>query len=321
MHRSSSLLNKTRPSSKYARPLVHVGYPKTASTWLQQTIFNDEKNGFYAHWGLPSGEATEQFVLANGFRFSAQVARRVFETGLETATKRHLVPVLSQETLVGSQIRGRYWGKEVADRIHQVLPEARIFILIREQKSMILSSYREHIKMGGITTIERFIGMEKRNPGFGALCRLDFLEYDLLISYYQQLFGKENVLVLPFELLKRDRELFLQKLSDFSSLALIPDTERKAHNVGFKGATVELRRKLNYFFQSDDFGGGKLPLNWRVAQKISTTFDRIVPQPIHDRAEGYLKECIDEAVGDSFAKSNHRTSQLIDTNLLDFGYS
>ena len=321
MPRLSSTLQKSFDSTQFAQPLVHIGYPKTASTWLQQTIFNDKKNGFYAPWGLPSGEATEQFVLANEFRFSAEAARRAFEPGLKMATGRHLVPVLSQETLVGSQIRGRYWGKEVADRLHQVLPEARIFILIREQKSMILSSYREHIKMGGITTIERFIGLEKRRRGFGALCRLDFLEYDLLISYYQELFGKKNVFVLPFELLKRDRGLFLQKLSEFSGLDIIPNADRKAHNVGFKGATVELRRKLNYFFQSDDFGGGQLPLNWRVAQKISTTFDRIVPQPIHDRAERYLKECIDEAAGDSFAKSNHQTSQLIDTNLLDFGYS
>ena len=320
MHSPSSALKKPSNSTQYARPLVHIGYPKTASTWLQKAVFNDERNGFYAPWGLPSGEATEQFVLANGFRFSAEASRRVFETGLAPATDRNLVPVLSQETLVGSQIRGRYWGKEVADRLHQVLPEARIFLLVREQNSMILSSYREHIKMGGITTIERFIGMERRNRGFGALCRLDFLEYDLLIAYYQQLFGKENVLVLPFELLKKNRKLFLQKLSEFSGLDIIPDTDRKAHNVGFKGATVELRRKLNYFFQSDDFGGGKLPLNWCVAQKISTTFDRLIPKSIHDRAEGYLQECIDTAVGNYFDRSNRRTSQLINLDLSKFGY-
>lgn len=34
--------------------LVHIGYPKTASTWLQPTVFNEAKAGFISPWGATS---------------------------------------------------------------------------------------------------------------------------------------------------------------------------------------------------------------------------------------------------------------------------
>ncbi|MDY6936578.1 MAG: hypothetical protein SWY16_02840 [Cyanobacteriota bacterium] len=300
--------------------LIHVGYPKAASTWLQNIVFQDEDAGFYAPWGLASGPATDQFVLANAFSFSADAARKVFEEGLKTAAERNLVPVLSQETLVGSQIRGRYWGKEAADRMHSVFPDARILIILREQKSMILSSYREHIKKGGLNKIERFIGVENRKPGFGPMCRLDFLEYDILISYYQNQFGSENVLVLPFELLKKNRLDFLQKIGFFVGIENLKDFPQKPQNVGFHGVTMKFRRQLNYWFQADDFGGKSIPFNWRVVQKLSWIFDRVVPESVHEQAERELKDFIAQSVAGKFGASNRKTSELIGIDLADFGY-
>lgn len=79
--------------------LIHIGYPKTASGWLQNGLIKDETLGFLAPWGSPSAEAIEQFVIPNTFRFSAESVRRVFEPGLEEAARRKLVPVLSHEHL------------------------------------------------------------------------------------------------------------------------------------------------------------------------------------------------------------------------------
>ena len=110
------------------RPLIHIGYPKAASTWLQQVIFKDENAGFLDPWGVHSLEALKQFAFPNPFRFSAESARQVFEPGLQEAARKELVPVLSREALVGNPIWGHYWGKDVADRMHAVFPEAKIFI-------------------------------------------------------------------------------------------------------------------------------------------------------------------------------------------------
>jgi Sulfotransferase family len=300
--------------------LIHIGYPKAASTWLQNIVFSDEKSGFFAPWGLPSGEATEQFVIANAFKFSAETARQTFAPGLAEAKRRNLVPAISQETLIGSQIRGCYWGKEVADRLAATFPNAKILIVIREQKATILSSYREHIKMGETTTLDRFIGADDRKPGFGPPCQLDYLEYDRPIAYYHQLFGSKNVLVLPFELLKHNLQNFGQKILDFAGLDTQSNYSKTAENVGCKGATLELRRKLNFFCQGGDFSGNKPPITWRIAQKISAASDRLIPQSQHDRSEAKLKQFIAEVVGNFFQESNQKTGNLIGVNLAKIGY-
>lgn len=300
--------------------LIHVGYPKAASTWLQNIVFSDENAGFYAPWGLPSGEATEQFVIANAFKFSAEKALQAFASGLAEAQRRNLVPVISQETLIGSQIRGCYWGKEVADRIASTFPKAKILIVIREQKATILSSYREHIKMGETTPLDRFIGAYDRKPGFGPPCQLDYLEYDRTIAYYHNLFGIENILVLPFELLKHNRQDFAEKIFHFVGLGTQPNYPQSAANVGCKGATLELRRKLNFFCQGGNFSGKKPPITWRLAQKISAASDRLIPQTQHDRAEAQLKQLIAENAGNLFRESNQNTSRSIGIDLRSWGY-
>jgi Sulfotransferase family len=300
--------------------LIHIGYPKAASTWLQNVIFSDETSGFFAPWGLPSGEATEQFVIANAFKFSAETARQAFAAGLAEAERRNLVPVISQETLIGSQIRGCYWGKDVADRLAATFPNAKILMIIREQKATILSSYREHIKMGETTPLDRFIGAYDRKPGFGPPCQLDYLEYDRTIAYYHNLFGAENVLILPFELLKHNLQDFGQKILHFVGLDTQPNYCRSAENVGCKGATLELRRQLNFFCQGGDFSGKKPPITWRLAQKISAASDRLIPQSQHDRAEAKFKQFIAETVGDLFRESNQKTSQAIGIDLKFWGY-
>ena len=45
--------------------LVHLGYHKTATTWLQSAIFSEERLGFVSPWGPQAGVAVDEFVLAN----------------------------------------------------------------------------------------------------------------------------------------------------------------------------------------------------------------------------------------------------------------
>ena len=303
------------------RPLIHIGYPKAASTWLQQVIFKDPNSGFYAPWGLPSYGAIDNLVESNPFSFSPEKVRQSFEVGLEEAARQNLVPVLSEELFTGNQMLAKYWGKKVADRLHAIFPEARILIFIREQKAAIFSSYRQYIRSGHAATMERFLGLDaSRQPGIGPICRLDYFQYDLLINYYQMLFGAENVLVLPFELLKISSRDVSQKVLEFAGSHGNPDHQKVARNVGLKGGTLAFRQQLNNFCtppeQMNSFHG----FVWRFGYKLSTLVEEFLPQKYHDRAEAHFKQTIAEAVGDSFIQSNQRTSQLIGIDLENFGY-
>lgn len=301
-------------------PLIHVGYPKAASTWLQQTIFSDEKAGFYAPWGFPSGEAIEQFVLINSFKFSPKSTRQFFQPGLQEAEQKKLIPVLSQESLIGNQVRGCYWTKDVADRIYETFPEAKILTIVREQKAAIASSYRQYIRKGETGTLAQFLGVDKpHQPGISPICTIDRLEYDLPIAYYQKLFGKDNVLVLPMELLKANPQELIQNVLKFAGSTGSGHYQSMARNVGFKAGTLSIRRHLNVICgRSAEVYGSRIL--WRTGEKLSAAIDRYFPQSWQDRAEKNLKQSISEIVSKAFQSSNQKTGKLINRELSQFGY-
>ncbi|NEO98472.1 MAG: sulfotransferase [Symploca sp. SIO2E9] len=300
--------------------LIHIGYPKAASTWLQNTLFNDEKTGFISPWGALSSEGLNMLALVNSFRFSAQLTRKRFEPGLQEAARRDLVPVISHESLSGNQMQAKYWGKEVADRIYAVFPEARVLIIIREQKSIILSSYKQYIRSGQSKTIQRFIGVDVERPGFKPICRLDYFEYDLLITYYQNIFGSHNVLVLPFELLKKKPQYFWEKIKIFAGSKGTFNPCKTAEYTSLKAGTVACLQQLNRFIVTPDFSGSKMPFTYYLIDKLSKVVELITPADFHQNIETNWRQVIADYIGESFSESNQITSKLIDMNLADFGY-
>ena len=299
--------------------LIHIGYPKSASTFLQKCVFKNEKSQS-PFLPLSGGQAIQEFVLANEFSFSSSIAMQAFQSSLSKATQSNLVPVISNEILTGDQIAGKYWGRQVADRMYETFPNAKILIIIREQKSMILSSYKQYIKLGGTETIQKFIGTGEEKAGFGSICHLDFLQFHLLISYYYNLFGKANVLVLPFELLKNDYSQFMDSILDFVNLPKNLQFENEKVNVGYGSFALAFRRKLNFVIESGYFGGKRPPLTWRIAQRITQVVDKFTPASVHKDTERSWKDFIKGRTQSLFSQSNQKTSELTDIDLKAFGY-
>ncbi|MDJ0795249.1 MAG: hypothetical protein QNJ51_00180 [Calothrix sp. MO_167.B12] len=304
--------------------LIHVGYMKTGSTWLQKVLFNNKNAGFtplLKHEYLGGSlDAVEQFIINNSFTFSHESARKVFEPRINEALSTSLVPVLSQESLSGNPVDGCYWGKEVADRLYATFPEAKICIVIREQKAILMSIYRHYIGGKGTKTLEEFIGMGKDIPGYKPICRLEHFEYDLLIAYYQNLFGRENVLVLPFELIQKDAYYFCQCILKFSNTEGSINYSLRPQNAGFKGGSLALKRRLNYFSEPPNCIKPQPRFSYNLIYKASIVTNKILPQKIHQNFENKWKNIINDKVGDSFSDSNRKTSHLIGIKLSDFGY-
>lgn len=299
------------------RILIHIGYPKCASSWLQQVMFADKQTGFLAYWGAKSKIAKKQFVKPIDSSFDADTLRRTFKSGLQEATQQNLIPVLSHEHLSGDLMR-KSWKKEVADRIHKTFPEARILVIIREQKSILLSAYGQCIKFGITPTIEEFFGTiptdEKQENDSNSIFKLDFVKYDSLIEYYQNIFSKENVLILPFELLKKNQHNFAQTILDFGdSKGSLPE-KQSPRNPGYGGGKLVVKRQLNFLVPRYN------KIGMHVTGKLSAAADKIIPASLNERIENRWKHFIEQRVGDSFRQSNQRTSRLIGINLADFGY-
>src|SRR5215218_14466 len=111
------------------RPLLHIGYHKTGTTFLQRRVFPEP--GFSLVAGAKA--LRPAFVVGDPFGFDPMLVRETFRPAIEKVRERDLVPVLSAERLSGNPHSGGYDSKQIAERLAATFPEARVLIVIREQ--------------------------------------------------------------------------------------------------------------------------------------------------------------------------------------------
>ncbi len=305
-------------------PLLHLGYHKTATTWLQNAVFSDEDLGFISPWGAQAGIAVDEFVLANPFRFNPTQARLRFEEGLANARERELVPVLSNEALCGQPVSGgRFaYGKVVLERLHETFPDGKVLIVVREQRGALLSHYREYIANGFHAGLARFIGGPVLPPGFAPDCPLDHFEYDGLVGHAQSLFGTDSVLVLPFEMLKEERERFLAELYRFVGRPPRPVPDRPPERIGVKGLGLAFKKACNRInFGQSDWARPRQSISARAVSKAAGWIERLAPDAWQGAYEERLREYIEAQIGGRYAPSNARLGQLTGLDLGHYGYA
>ena len=308
--------------------LVHLGYPKASSTWLQDRLFRYPEMGFWPIFPEKSDRARLNRLLVYPDAcgpFDPALAAEVQER-LSLQPSSDLVPVISAESLVGASIDpNRALGRLIAERLHDLVPSARCLIIIREQISMIRSNYLYYIRGGGTMPLKRFIGrpemLETRN---WAGCHLDYFRYDKLISLYQGLFGDSNVLALPFEILREDPRAYVNAICDFAGVpkgVALPDFGK------VKGAiptgSVALRRTLSNFFSREEMNpfSRLMPERayWRIYAPMMRSYDRLMRKMSIDNPKK-LGDRISRLVDGKFSESNKRTADLTGIDLAAYGY-
>lgn len=158
--------------------------------------------------------------------------------------------------------------------------------------------------------------LEPPKPAIEPLFRLEYLEYHWLISYYQQLFGKENVLVLPYEMIKLDKSGFLQRLSSFTETNIPDDIGQEVVNRGYSGLTIELKRWTNLFSPNRPTSSWYTKLNNSVFYHINEMIPEKVGKHFDQKLEFYIKTRIDNF----YQKSNRITAELTGLDLQAYGY-
>lgn len=302
--------------------LIHIGFHKTGTTFLQDFLFSNNSKGFSSPWTVQSGEAIKHFVTTHPERFDPRQTRKEFLSAVEKNGTEALVNVISHEDLSGYPVLSRYYGSEVAGRLHQTFPEAKILIGVREQQSMLRSLYGQYVRQDGQWPLEMFFGTGDERPGFVPICRLDHFEYHLLVQHYIRLFGRERVLILPYELLKKDAIEFEDKIHSFTKTGGVADAVLPPANVGFGGLTLAVNRKLNRFIKRPPLWDSykSLPLTFRAKERFCSLFDRITPIKWHKQADRTIRRFIADRANGYFCKSNRELSSLLDIDLGTLGY-
>lgn len=300
--------------------IVHIGYHKTATTWLQKAVFPRASS----HDFLPRKVVQQAFLAAPGMHFDVEEARHLL--GIEGRNRPLL---LSEENLSGYLHNGGLHGflaAEVARRIKAVLPEARIVIFIRNQFDICRASYAQYVSGGGTWSARRYFDTARTMRG--ALTRpwkapffeFEHFEFDRLVAHYDGLFGRERVHVYPYEAL-RDPAGLLARMAVDTGLEL-EDSEVPAGraNASLGAGALMVLRGVNLFTRQSvvnkdcliDLPGGqglRHGAKWLLARTPG----------LNGRA-AQLPRAVRERIAAHYPASNRRLAELRDLPLADLGY-
>lgn len=304
--------------------LIHVGFPKAGSTWLQRSIFSSKDAGFCVPWGMQADIAIEHVRVADTFIFDEMLPeyQGLYTSGIEEAKSQGLIPVVSYEHLLLDPLGGKSEIREGIRRLKALFQGAKILLVIREQNNIILSSYLEHLRRGFPVKIERYMGVDSiRKPGLGCACPLEFFLYDRLIKYLYSNFGTENVLIYPLELLSTGG--FAEVLYSFlgtnvKNIELF--TESSLERQARKSDYVFLRY-LNHIGMSRYIRKTGDSVLRKAAYGLNLKLNPITPDWLYKSRKDAMVNEIKHNIGDFFVESNERTSELINIDLRELGYS
>jgi len=306
--------------------LLHIGYHKTGSRWLRDLFFGNPATGY--GWIDKAGpeHPVRKLVGARPFEFDASESRAEIEPMLARLVDAGLSPVVSFERFSGNPFSGGYDSKEIADRLVQVFPDARVLAVIREQRGMIVSTYKQYVREGGALPVRKFMlpptSRSMRVPWFD----LRHFEYHHLLAYYRRLFGAERVLALPYEQFRSDPRSFVEQLALFAGRPLSGEQldalpfDAKT-NPGPPATAIAARRWLNGLGVRSDLNPAPplaSPAFWKLGKRIDRL--SLAPRQAVSHEEEKLRRIVAETVGDRYAESNRRTAELTGLDLGGHGW-
>lgn len=248
-----------------ARRYLHIGCPKAVSTTLQRDFF--DAHPALRHLGVGRGSnvdyldptlelAVEGHLMFDRelrYREKAAAIRAHFESHFSAADAddQTLAVGLSNESLCVGYTPGHADTAEKARRLRDLFgPDTKVILIIRGQPALLRSLHRESIRNGYAGTLSQFLEYAYLHQDRSFLG--DFL-FHRTVGFYRELFGQDNVHVLPLEdyqdqgalLPAADgHTLLTDHLAEILGVPVLP-LELGRHNPPLSSEVLEAKRRLN----------------------------------------------------------------------------
>jgi hypothetical protein len=224
--------------------IVHIGFPKTATTYLQWEVFPYLMGIKYVDYNA-CRDVFPQIISTDILDHDLETLRRKMEK-YEEADK---INLYSFESLAGSPYSLKGMNRSLIAETLKKVGFNKVIITVRSQHNSIDSYYRQYIVHGGTLRFKKWLDIHDKRPWMHKHFSLSYLKYDLLVEHYQNLFGKENVYVINSNDFKSDNELSVKKLCDFigsEGLSKITKENNKV-NSSLTNLSTSILRVCNYF--------------------------------------------------------------------------
>jgi len=190
----------------------HLGLPKVASTYFQNIIF-PKLTGirFYPKHQFNSYKEITKGEKGGKFLFSTEKDKRLVET---------------------------------VEEILGYAPDAKVILFVRRQEDWIISRYKYHIRKHGGYSFKEFFDIDSDN----GIWRREELFWREKIERIEQL-CQSPPLVLKFDDLKKNPDIFIKKITDYTGTTLNAKSGMKKKVLkAFNEKQLIVLRKFNRLF-------------------------------------------------------------------------
>jgi hypothetical protein len=185
--------------------VAHIGFPKSASTYLQRNVFSKALN--YTSIDFFQCKAMAQKIIRESAFLDIDILRAQLPEGNI---------IFSYEGLVGNFVSGEGINSASTPAILKTLGFNKIIVVTRKDNDAWRKSvHNHHVKAGGRLSYKDFI----KNPSNTLQMRQWFPEmiehHEKLVEVYKSIFGANNVLHLRSEEIYSQRESFKMIMENF----------------------------------------------------------------------------------------------------------
>ncbi|MDP6428543.1 MAG: hypothetical protein QF393_11050 [Rhodospirillales bacterium] len=327
---------------------LHVGLPKTATTFLQHDCF-PLLDG--VHTASLEEESDRELTLffqdlayANPSFYALEEKRAELAALIERTDREKIL--ISCEELFGWFHLNFANNFFIAETLKQLIPGAKLMIVIRAQADWLESAYKQTLRQNSSETINRFLRFkdgrfETRRlfPGRPQI-NVRELNYHTYISHYARLFGADNIMILPFELVNGNQDEFMRRTAQFMDTNFVRTPSNRTANRGYSLITSYLALVLNRFIINQYHGQGMVPEQpfhayfkarrndnffYRVLSSLTSrmnlnyVLEHILDRVIYIRAK-FISEQKRRAIFDIHKASNRALEEEFQVGLDGLGY-
>lgn len=260
------------PKKKRVKPnptkYIHIGYPKSGSTAIQKGYLRRHNQLYHLGCGAENnkgfwddhGYINEEINIAlevdlrykNSFSYDADKTKAVFEKA-QLDEYVHAVGISNENFCFNWH--GGIDISEKARRLNYIFGEGtQIIMVIRNQKKLIESLYKETVRFGYPGTFEEYLKnlwiYKDRNYFYE-------FHFNKVVDLYSSFFGRKNVHVLFFEDLKLSNKEFLSRISKAIGVDCYDLSLKKQFNKQLSMSELYIKREMNskypHTFGSDKF--------------------------------------------------------------------
>jgi hypothetical protein len=235
---------------------LHVGMPKTGTTFLQARCFPHLKGIRYQHKELTA--LLDRVIYTNPIFLDLPRAGREAGVVLEKMNDAGLL--ISNERLFGNMLRNFHDNVHLTCCLKAMFPAAKVIVVVRRQDTLVESIYKQSLQSYYYQRLDSFLNYRRQTfadagdwlgPPSLDLKLLDLHRY---VRHYAEQFGRENVAVLPYELLGRDRRAFLAELATALNVEPFYPAHDYRENRSYSWLSCKVARVLNRFVRVEGDG-------------------------------------------------------------------